>query len=133
MPRMMTRAKEVSGPLEDRLILFASDSRRHGNSMHQAMQAQGLAVEYAGDYEGVGSRLQERRYDMVLLEVTGEHAVEPAVATALRVKRSNARQFVGYLADATLDMSGLAGDAVLPRSGARLKELLPRYFAGDAD
>jgi len=99
MPRKMTRANQ-SGPFEDRSILFASDSG-----------------------------LKERRYAMVLLEVTGEHAVEPAVAAALNVKRSNAEQFVGYLADANLDTSGLAGDAVLPRSGAKLKERLRQYFA----
>ena len=130
MPRMMTRTK---GPFEDRSILFASDSERHGSHLHRAMEEQGLAVVYAGDYSRVDSRLKERRYDVVLLEVTGEHAVEPAVATALQVKRSNAEQFVGYLADANLEMSGLAGDAVLPRSGARLQEMLSRYFAGNSE
>ena len=128
MPRKMTRANQ-SGPFEDRSILFASDSERHGSHMHRAMEEQGLTVEYAGDYSRVDSRLKERRYAMVLLEVTGEHAVEPAVAAALNVKRSNAEQFVGYLADANLDTSGLAGDAVLPRSGAKLKERLRQYFA----
>ena len=71
---------------------------------------------------------------MVLLEVTGEHAVEAAVAAALRVKRANASQFVGYLADASLETSGLAGDAVFPRSAARVEEALRRHsMNGDGE
>lgn len=133
MSTMMTRSNDSSGPFADRSILFASDSERHGSSMHRAMKEQGLAVEYAGDYSRVDSLLKQQQYDLVLLEVTGQHAVEPAVAAALRVKRANANQFVGYLADASLDTSGLAGDLVLPRNGAKLKEKLRRYFVENAE
>lgn len=115
--------------LADGSILLASDSERHGNTIHRALQEQGFAVEYAGDYSQVDSQLNERKYDVVLLEVTGEHAVEPAVAAALRVKRANAGQFVGYLADAALETSGLAGDAILPRDATKLPEVLRRLMA----
>lgn len=96
--------------------------------MHRALQQQGFAVEFAGNYGQVTGLLQERSFDVVLLEVTGEHAVEPAVEAALKVKRGNARQFVGYLADAGLDTSGLAGDAVMPRSAAKVEDALRRYM-----
>ncbi|MGA7352757.1 MAG: hypothetical protein WA891_13075 [Acidobacteriaceae bacterium] len=128
MPVMMTQSGERSDrPKADLSILLASDSERHGLTMHRALQERGLAVEFAGTYAEVDGRMHGRSYDMVLLEVTGQHAVEPAVAAALRVKRANASQFVGYLADASLETSGLAGDAVLPRSAARVEEALRRF------
>jgi DNA-binding NtrC family response regulator len=108
-------------------ILLASDSTRHGSTMHRALRQQGFAVEFAGDYAQLAALLQERTFDVVLLEVTGEHAVEPAVAAALEVKRGNSRQFVGYLADASLETSGLAGDAVMPRSAAKVEDALRKY------
>ena len=129
MPIMMTRTKFPGERLTEPSILLASDSERHGNTMHRVLEQHGFAVEYAGDYAQVDSALNERKFDVVLLEVTGEHAVEPAVAAALRVKRGNATQFVGYLADAALQTSGLAGDAVLPRNAARLPEALRRFMA----
>lgn len=129
MPIMMTRAKPSGErPNSEPSILLASDSARHGSTMHRALAQHGFAVEYAGDYTGVDSALNQRQFDLVLLEVTGEHAVEPAVAAALRVKRGNARQFVGYLADANLETSGLAGDAVFPRNAARLPDALRRFM-----
>lgn len=42
----------------------------------------------------------------------------------IEVKRGNAQQFVGYLADASLETSGLAGDAVMPRSAAKVEDAL---------
>jgi PleD family two-component response regulator len=123
--------RRSSRPFADRSILLASDSERHGNTLHRALLEQGFAIEYAGDYSQVDAQLIARKYDVVLLEVTGEHAVEPAVAAALRVKRANAGQFVGYLADATLETSGLAGDAILPRNAAKLREELSRFMADD--
>lgn len=125
MPIMMTRTKSSFGePLAELSILLASDSARHGSTMHRALEARGFEVEFAGDYAQVESVLHRRRYDVVLLEVTGEHAVEPAVEAALRVKRGNAGQFVGYLADASLGNSGLAGDAIFPRNPVGLPEAL---------
>ncbi len=124
--------KEESGPhFEERSILLASDSERHGTTMHRALKEQGLPIEFAGEYSQLDAQLHAQSYDMVLLEVTGEHAVEPAVAAALRVKRANAKQFVGYLADASLETSGLAGDAVLPRNATKVPEVLRRFIADE--
>jgi PleD family two-component response regulator len=134
MPAMMTQSKKVSGkPFAAPKILLASDSERHGSTIHRALEQYGFAVEFAGDYARVDSLLRERDFDVVLLEVTGQHAVELAVAAALRVKRGNAGQFVGYLADASLETSGLAGDAVFPRNAARLQDALRRAIADSAE
>jgi PleD family two-component response regulator len=130
MPTMVTRIKKSFGEsIAEPSILLASDSERHGNTMHRALEQHGFAVQFAGDYAQVDSLLHQRRFDVVLLEVTGQDAVEPAVAAALRVKRGNAGQFVGYLADAALQTSGLAGDAVFSRNVARLPEALRRRIA----
>ncbi len=97
--------------------------------MRRLLENAGFQVEYAGDYSRLDHALQAQDFDAILLEVTGEHAVEAAVAAALRVKRANARQFVGYLADPALHSSGLAGDGILPRSSARLSTALRGLLA----
>jgi hypothetical protein len=114
---------------ENPSILLASDSERPGSSLHRALRDEGFAVDYAGSYAHLENHLHSRRFDMVLLEVTGEYAVEAAVEAALRIKRASAGQFVGYLADPSLNASGLAGDGVFPRSTARLPEALRRFIA----
>jgi DNA-binding NtrC family response regulator len=125
MPAMTTYSNELSGRrVAESSMVLASDSERHGRTMHRALEQGGFAIEYAGSYAELESVLREREFDMVLLEVTSEHAVEPAVATALRVKRAHPGQFVGYLADAHLETSGLAGDAIYPRSAVRLRDAL---------
>ena len=134
MPVMMTRIEKHSdGGAGEPSILLASDSERHGNTMHRALEQHGFEVAYAGEYVHVDSVLNERSFDMVLLEVTSERAVEPAVAAALRVKRGNSNQFVGYLADASLEASGLAGDAVFSRNAARLPAELRRHMTEDGE
>lgn len=110
-------------------ILLASDSEHHGNSIHQLLKEEGFAIDFVGDYSRIDPRLHGKDFDWVLLEVTGEHAVESAVDTALRLKRANAAQFVGYVADANLETSGLAGDAVFPRNARKLRESLRRFLA----
>ena len=128
---MMTQSGNVFGRRRSEpSILLASDSERHGNTMHRALRQQGFTVEFAGDYGQVPALLRDRKFDVVLLEVTGEHAVEPAVAAALEVKRGNARQFVAYLADSSLETSGLAGDGVMPRSPAKVEDALRRHMRG---
>lgn len=114
-------------------ILLASDRERLGSSLHTVLREAGFEVAFAGDYSGLDLHLNRRPFDMVLLEVTGEHAVEPAVETALRVKRANSGQFVGYLADPSLDASGLAGDGIFPRSAGKLPEALRRFFLDGED
>ncbi len=124
----MTYSKEKKGHLLSASILLASDSERHGNPMHQLLKEDGFAIDFAGSYSGIEDHLDGKNYDVVLLEVTSEHAVESAVDTALRVKRARAGQFVGYLADADLENSGLAGDAIFPRNAGKLREALRRVL-----
>lgn len=130
-PIMMTNASKRKGPLANASILLASDSERHGKSMQLLLKEQGYAIDYAGSYGAVETHLERKDFDLVLLEVTSEHAVEPAVDAALRVKRANAHQFVGYLADADLETSGLAGDAIFPRNAERLRQALRQFLAND--
>ena len=133
MSTMMTRRNELYGPETRRSILLASDSERHGSMLHRALQQHGIEVEFAGEYSQLDGLLHQQSYAMVLLEVTGDHAVEPAVETALRVKRANANQFVGYLADAALETSGLAGDAIFPRNMTKLPEALRQHVSDGGD
>ena len=125
--------KEPFGPhLECPSILLASDTERLGTSLHRVLRDEGFQVRFAGDYSGLDVHLTRENYDVVLLEVTGEYAVEEAVATALRLKRANAAQFVGYVADSLLESSGLAGDGIFPRNSAKLPEALRRFFSDEA-
>lgn len=71
---------------------------------------------------------RKHRQNVVLLEVSGPHSVEAAVDAALRLKSHDARQFVGYLADPILRISGLIGDAIFPRSMNHLPSALRDYF-----
>ena len=122
--------RDVSGRLTGNpSILLASDTERLGSSLHRVLEEQGFEVAYAGNYSGIQRVLSRQNFDVILLEVTGEYAVEDAVAAALRVKRNNGEQFVGYVADAGLEASGLAGDGIFPRSGSRLGEVLRNLFA----
>lgn len=134
MPTMAAYSKEPFGePFADPAILLASDSERLGSSMHRMLQEKGFDIAYAGDYAALEAQMHLRSFDVVLLEVTGEHAVESAVEAALRVKRANAQQFVGYVADQELDASGLAGDAVFPRNATRLPEALRSFFSSEVN
>lgn len=133
MADMMSCSKEsFDEPPGCPSILLASDSDPKGSQLHHMLAEEGFSVRYAGDYSRLDSALREDRFDIVLLEVTGEHAVEWAVEAALRVKRGNAGQFVGYLADPVLEVSGLAGDAVFPRSAAKLAGSLRTFLLEDA-
>jgi len=114
-------------------ILLASDTGRLGTSLHRVLRDEGFDVHYAGSYSACDGSLHNRTFDMVLLEVTGEYAVELAVETALRIKRGNRAQFVGYLADPSLNASGLAGDGVFPRSTTQLPETLRRFLDDNRD
>lgn len=100
--------------------------------MQQLLKEDGFSIDFAGSYSGLDTHLSGKDFDLVLLEVTSEHAVEPAVDAALRVKRSNAAQFVGYLADADLETRGLAGDAIFPRNAERLRAALRQFVTDSA-
>jgi PleD family two-component response regulator len=112
-------------------ILLASDSDDRGRSVARALEDAGFRVEFAGDYPRVEGVLDGRRFDVVLLDVSGGDAVERAVETALRLKRSDAGQFVGYLADASLNASGLGGDGIFPRSASKLPAALRSRLAAE--
>lgn len=129
MPAMMYRSEVPFGePLTERSILLASNSETHGRMLYQLLRGEGFQVEYAGLYSHLDSRLDSEPFDMVLLEVTCEDAVELAVETALRIKRARLGQFVGYLADPALEASGLAGDGIFPRSSAKLPAALRAFL-----
>jgi CheY-like chemotaxis protein len=107
-------------------ILLGCDSPNTCGSIHRLIEDAGFRVQFAGDYSSVELLLFE--HDVVLLDVSAPEAVEAAVETALRLKRRNSGQFVGYLADPLLDNSGLAGDAIFPRSPNNLPEALRSFF-----
>lgn len=114
-------------------ILLATDKEQLGSSLHQALREQGFDIHFAGEYAALDGQLHHgHRFDVILLEVTGDYAVESAVQTALRVKRARPEQFVGYIADASLEASGLAGDGVFPRSTTKLPTALRTFFADEA-
>ena len=120
-------SKENSSSVHSPTILLASDSESLGRFIRETLTAHGFQVCYAGHYSAVGTLFDSGSFDVVLLEVTGLHAVEPAVQAALRVKRANGAQLVAYAADASLETSGLAGDGIVPRSStlpAALRRLL---------
>lgn len=112
-------------------ILLASDSDDKGRAVSRVLKEAGFEVQIAGDYSRLEDAMDGCRYDLVLLEVSSEHAVEPAVEAALRVKRADAAQFVGYLADASLSTSGLGGDGIFPRSASKLPGALLSRLASE--
>jgi hypothetical protein len=134
MPVVEPKEKERSGQPEGcPSILLATDTERFGNSLHKALKEQGFDIHFAGEYAALDGQLHHgHAFDVILLEVTGDDAVESAVETALRVKRAHPEQFVGYIADSTLEASGLAGDGVFPRSPAKLPGALRSFFADEA-
>jgi PleD family two-component response regulator len=109
-------------------ILLGCDSPNTCAPIHRLIENAGFRVQFAGDYSSVEPLLFEHNHDVVLLDVSAPEAVEAAVQTALRLKRRNSDQFVGYLADPLLDNSGLAGDAIFPRSPNNLPEALRSFF-----
>lgn len=114
-------------------ILLASDNQKSAEAARQIIRDAGFRVQLADGYSGLDALLTEHAHDVVLLEVSGPHTVEEAVETAMRLKRENVEQFVGYLADPILQVSGLAGDAVFPRTAHQLEEALQSFFGVEAN
>lgn len=110
------------------LILLSGDNTRSALLLQHALVEEGFGVELAPGYSELEAQWGQRRYPMVLLEVSGPQGVEDAVDAALRLKRRDPGQFVGYLADPALHTSGLAGDAIFPRVSRQLAKALKRYF-----
>lgn len=113
-------------------ILLAGDNARSAIILHQALAQAGFRVQLAAGYQELEDLWQQQRHPMILLEVSGPQAVEPAIHTALRLKYQDPRQFVGYIADPVLHTSGLAGDAIFPRTSDKLARALRRHFAEQA-
>ena len=110
------------------LILLASDNPRLAEHLHRSFQQQGLSVELAPGYSELEGLAQTYAKGIALIEVSHPQSVEAAVELALRLKRHNTRRFVGYLADPILHSSGLAGDAIFPRSAPHLITVLRSHF-----
>jgi len=113
-------------------ILLAGDNQKSAEATRQTILQAGFRVQLADSYSGLDALLTEHGHEVVLLEVSGPNTVEEAVETAMRLKRENAEQFVGYLADPILHVNGLAGDAVFPRTAHQLEEALQSFFGVDA-
>ena len=110
------------------LILLSGDNDRTTALLHDSLTDEGFQVQLAAGYQDLETLWQQRRHPMILLEVSGPQSVEAAVDTALSLKRQDPQQFVGYLADPVLHTSGLAGDAIFPRTPDQLASALRRHF-----
>jgi len=121
-------------------ILLASDNSRGAEHLHRILQQEGFRVRVAPTYSDLEHHDFEQRdsaspsqhqHVLVLLEVSSLQSVEAAIAVAIRLKRRNAGQFVGYIVDPILHTSGLAGDAIFPRSPHHLPQALRDFFHGE--
>jgi hypothetical protein len=114
------------------MILLASDNPRVADSVRKALADEGFIVHLAPGYHALELMWQQHRHPMVLLEVSSIHSVDAAVDAAMTIKRHDVSQFVGYLADPILRTSGLAGDAIFPRSLHLLPNAIRSHFAQEA-
>jgi DNA-binding response OmpR family regulator len=101
-------------------IVFGSDNRHLISAVTHALLAAGFNVDTANDYIDAETLWRQSRHEVVLLEVSHPNSIESAIKAALRIKQQNTQQFIAYLADASLRMSGLTGDAILLRDINRL-------------
>ena len=114
------------------LFLLASDNPRLAAHLQHALQTEGISVKFAPGYSDLETLSLAHENGIILIEVSHQQSVEAAVDLALRLKRRNASQFVGYLADPILHTSGLAGDAIFPRSVKQLPDALRAYFSSES-
>jgi DNA-binding response OmpR family regulator len=105
-------------------VLLSSDNHRLISPLRNALLRAGYLVDLASDYKHLELLWQQLRHDVVLLEVTYPDSIESATASALRIKSQDAQQFIGYLADAALQRSGLTGDAIFSRDAQKLPRAL---------
>ena len=113
------------------LILLASDNPHVASYVRHTLEQEGLSVRLAPGYGELEPLSQSHQNAIVLIEVSHQYSVEAAVNLALRLKRRNARRFVGYLADPILNTSGLAGDGIFPRSTHYLTAALRDHFKNE--
>lgn len=100
--------------------------------LYQSLTEHGFRVQLAPTFKDAERLWLRDRPSMVLLEVSGAHAVESAVHLALQLKRHDHQVFIAYLADPVLYSSGLAGDAVFPRTTRHLTTALREHFDSEA-
>ena len=105
-------------------ILLGSDNKHLVSAVSNALLRAGFHVDTADNYGHVETLWSQLRHDVVLLEVSHPDSVESATESALRIKRQHGQQFIAYLADGNLRMSGLTGDAILSRDTNRLPQAL---------
>jgi len=105
-------------------ILLGSDNRNLISAVSNALLKAGFHVDTANDYTDLETLWRQSRHEVVLIEVSHHDSIESATGSALHIKRQNAQQFIAYLADASLQMSGLTGDAILSRDTTRLPQAL---------
>ena len=115
------------------LILLASDNPHVASYVHHTLEQEGLSVRLAPGYGELEPLSQSHQGAIVLIEVSHQQSVEAAVNLALRLKRRDARRFVGYLADPILHTSGLAGDGIFPRSTRHLTVALRDHFKTESE
>jgi hypothetical protein len=118
---------------EPPLILLCGDNNRTVLLLVRSLTLEGFSVERAPSYDDMAGMWHERRYQMVLLEVSGAHGVEEAVKAALQLKRLDQLLFIAYLADPSLHTSGLAGDAIYSRDPNQLAVALRLQFGTAAE
>ena len=109
-------------------ILLSSDSHHLISSVRNALLRAGFSVDLASDYGHLELLWQQLRHDVVLFEVCQPSSIESATESAIRIKRQDAQQFIGYLADASMQMSGLTGDAIFSRDAHKLPQALREIF-----
>ena len=101
-------------------IVLGSDNRHLISAVTNALITAGFNVDTANDYIDAETLWRQSRHEVVLLEVSHPTSIESAIKSALRIKQQHTQQFIAYLADASLLMSGLTGDALLSRDTNRL-------------
>ncbi|MFT4114495.1 hypothetical protein [Silvibacterium sp.] len=109
-------------------ILLIAENIRVIEPILSALKDDGLPVMLAHGYPAGIEHWSEHRQPIVLIDVPRLEEVEPAIDTAVAIKRRDPAQFIGYLADNTLHTSGLTGDALFPRSSTRLPTLLRTHL-----
>lgn len=105
-------------------VLLSSDNHRLISPLRNSLLKAGFYVDLASDYRHLEMLWQQLRHEVVLLEVTYPDSIESATEAALRIKGQDTQQFIGYLADAGLQMSGLTGDAIFSRDARKLPNAL---------
>ncbi len=111
-------------------ILFSSDDYLLASPIRDVLRKGGFHVDLASSYQQLEQVWPSLRPEIVLFEVSRPDSIEPATASALRIKRLDASQFIGYLADANLRTFGLTGDAILSRDVTLLPETLRQIYTG---